>query len=65
MKLSKKIFLLVAIIFILILAWFAYDVSNKTTFPGSKSKNEVRKDSVNTEFNKQIKSQETDTSIVR
>ncbi len=43
MKLSKKVFLLVAFIFLLIIAWFVYDVSKKTTFPGSKSKNETGK----------------------
>ena len=36
MKRSKKIFLILAGIFMLILLLFAYDVSRRTTFPGSK-----------------------------
>jgi hypothetical protein len=36
MKISKKIFLLVAVIFFLLLAYASYDISTRTTFPGSK-----------------------------
>jgi hypothetical protein len=33
---SKKIFLGLAIIFFLLLAYASYDISSRTTFPGSK-----------------------------
>jgi hypothetical protein len=36
MKKSKKIFLIVAAIFILIMLYFSYDIATRTTFPGSK-----------------------------
>jgi hypothetical protein len=36
MKRSKKIFIVIAIIFVAAMAYFGYDVSSKTTFPGSK-----------------------------
>ncbi|MFP4089781.1 MAG: hypothetical protein ACLFUB_01085 [Cyclobacteriaceae bacterium] len=36
MKRSKKIFLWVAVIFILIILYFSYDIASRTTFPGSK-----------------------------
>jgi len=35
---SKKIFVLVVIVFLLIMAWFAYDVSTRTTAPWNKQK---------------------------
>ncbi len=38
MNKSKKIFVIVVIIFLLIMAWFAYDVSIKTTAPWNKDK---------------------------
>lgn len=65
MKLSKKIFLLAAFIFMLLMAWLAYDISKKTTFPGSKSKNEVVKDTVNADIDSRIKLQETDTQSIQ
>jgi hypothetical protein len=37
MSRSKKIFLSVAIIFLILLAYASYDISSRTTFPGSKS----------------------------
>jgi hypothetical protein len=37
MSRSKKIFLGVAIIFLILLAYASYDISSRTTFPGSKS----------------------------
>ena len=36
MKRSKKIFLAVALIFLLIMLYFSYDIASRTTFPGSK-----------------------------
>jgi hypothetical protein len=36
MSRSKKIFLLIAGIFFLLLLYVSYDISKRTTFPGSK-----------------------------
>ena len=36
MKRSKKIFLLIALLFILVMLYFSYDIAKRTTFPGSK-----------------------------
>lgn len=36
MSRSKKIFLLLALIFFAIMAYISYDISSRTTFPGSK-----------------------------
>lgn len=36
MSRSKKIFALFAVFFILLLAWASYDISSRTTFPGSR-----------------------------
>ncbi len=38
MSRSKKIFLLLAAIFFIILLIFSYDISRKTAFPGSTKK---------------------------
>lgn len=38
MSRPKKIFVAVVVIFILIMLWFAYDVSQKTTAPWNKEK---------------------------
>jgi len=38
MKRSKKIFLGFAVLFFLILAFVAYDISSKTTYPSFKKK---------------------------
>ncbi|MCH8233487.1 MAG: hypothetical protein IIB82_12720 [Bacteroidetes bacterium] len=54
-----------AFIFMLLMAWLAYDISKKTTFPGSKSKNEVVKDTVNADIDSRIKLQETDTQSIQ
>ncbi len=35
---SKKIFLIVVVLFFLFLVWLMYDISSRTTFPGSKNK---------------------------
>lgn len=35
---SKKVFLGAAVAFFFFLAWVVYDISRRTTFPGSKSK---------------------------
>ncbi len=37
MKRSKKIFLIISIIFIIGLLFIGYDISKKTSFPGSES----------------------------
>lgn len=36
MQRNKKIFLILFLIFMLIMAWIGYDISTRTTFPGSK-----------------------------
>jgi hypothetical protein len=36
MRASKKIFIAIAGIFLLLLSYLGYDISRKTTFPGSK-----------------------------
>lgn len=36
MRKSKKLFLLVAVIFLLLLFYVSYDIARRTTFPGSK-----------------------------
>lgn len=58
---SKKLFLLGTFIFILGMAYFSYDVSKRTTFPGSKpqlqerikerflEKDSLKSDSIKTE----------------
>ncbi|MHA7128590.1 hypothetical protein [Algoriphagus namhaensis] len=33
---KKKIFLIVFILFMAIMLWIGYDISKRTTFPGSK-----------------------------
>lgn len=37
MKLSKKIFIGACILFVILLAYASYDISRRTTFPGSKA----------------------------
>jgi hypothetical protein len=37
MNKSKKIFVAIAIVFLLALIYASYDISTRTTFPGSKS----------------------------
>jgi ABC-type cobalt transport system substrate-binding protein len=37
MSRGKKIFVALAIVFVILLAYVSYDISRKTTFPGSKS----------------------------
>jgi uncharacterized membrane protein YdfJ with MMPL/SSD domain len=34
---SKKIFLVVVVVFFVVLFYVSYDISQRTTFPGSKS----------------------------
>lgn len=36
MNKSKKIFLVFLVVFMLIMLWIGYDISRRTTFPGSK-----------------------------
>ncbi|MDN3203676.1 hypothetical protein [Algoriphagus sediminis] len=36
MEKKKKIFLAAFLIFMLIMIWIGYDISKRTTFPGSK-----------------------------
>lgn len=36
MQKSKKIFLLLFVVFMLIIVYVSYDISRRTTFPGSK-----------------------------
>jgi hypothetical protein len=37
MSRSKKIFLSIAVVFLIMLAYASYDISSRTSFPGSKS----------------------------
>ena len=37
MSRGKKIFVFLAVVFAILLAYASYDISRKTTFPGSKS----------------------------
>jgi hypothetical protein len=37
MSRSKKVFVAVAIAFLILLAYASYDIATRTTFPGSKS----------------------------
>ncbi|MBI3218395.1 MAG: hypothetical protein HYZ44_02680 [Bacteroidetes bacterium] len=37
MSRSKRIFLIICVLFFLGLVYLSYDISSKTTFPGSKS----------------------------
>lgn len=41
MDVKKKIFLLMALFFLLVLLWFIVDVSKKTTFPGGNKNDQV------------------------
>ena len=36
MSKSKKVFVFIAVVFFLLLAYASYDISTRTTFPGSK-----------------------------
>ncbi|MGD1894365.1 MAG: hypothetical protein ACFB15_27675 [Cyclobacteriaceae bacterium] len=36
MTLQKKIFLVAAVLFLLVVLYFSFDIARKTTFPGSK-----------------------------
>jgi hypothetical protein len=36
MKRSKKIFLSIAAVFVILLIYASYDIGNRTTFPGSR-----------------------------
>lgn len=42
MNRSKKIFLLFCIVFVIALGYASYDISSRTTFPGSKRQLEER-----------------------
>lgn len=53
MKRSKQIFAVFAVLFLILLAYASYDISRRTTFPGSKpqlkeriEKNYLKRDSV-------------------
>lgn len=37
MNTSKKIFVVLAVLFFALMVYLGYDISSKTTFPGSKS----------------------------
>jgi hypothetical protein len=51
MNKSKKIFIAIAIVFVLLLLYASYDISTRTTFPGSKSqlKERLKKDYIDTD----------------
>ncbi|MBT1703645.1 hypothetical protein [Chryseosolibacter indicus] len=46
---SKKIFIAIAILFLILLFYASYDIGSRTTFPGSKSqlKERIKKNYVN------------------
>jgi hypothetical protein len=53
MKISKKIFAGACVLFVILLGYASYDISTRTTFPGSKSqlkerlkKNYLKSDSI-------------------
>lgn len=52
MKRSKKIFLIIAAIFLIIMMIIGYDISTRTTWPGAKKnlKERIEKDSEATLF---------------
>jgi hypothetical protein len=59
MNRSKKIFVVIAIVFMILLLYASYDIGSRTTFPGSKSqlkerikKNYLEADSVHDSTNK-------------
>lgn len=51
MKLSKKIFIGACVLFVILLAYGSYDISRRTTFPGSKAqlKERIRKNYMDTD----------------
>ncbi|HEY5692393.1 MAG TPA: hypothetical protein VIS49_13120 [Cyclobacteriaceae bacterium] len=49
---SKKIFIAIAILFFILLGYISYDISSRTTFPGSKSQLKER-------IKKQLSAQDT------
>jgi hypothetical protein len=51
MNRSKKIFVAISIVFLLALLYVSYDISRRTTFPGSKSqlKERLKKDYMDTD----------------
>jgi hypothetical protein len=52
MSKNKKIFLALFVIFMLIMCWIGYDISRRTTFPGSKGN---LKERISTEVEKEKK----------
>jgi len=61
MSRSKKIFIGFAVAFFLMVAYLSYDISSRTTFPGSKpqlkerlKKQYLKKDSANNDSSKSI-----------
>lgn len=51
MSKSKKVFVVVAILFFIGLGYISYDISSRTTFPGSKSqlKERIKKQLLNSD----------------
>ncbi|MDA0315868.1 MAG: hypothetical protein O2829_06165 [Bacteroidetes bacterium] len=49
MQKNKKIFLVIFVLFLLIILYVSYDISRKTTFPGSKGN---LKERISTEIEK-------------
>lgn len=52
MSKNKKIFVVMFVIFMLIMIWIGYDISRRTTFPGSKGN---LKERISTEVESEIK----------
>lgn len=55
MSKNKKIFLILFVLFMLIMLWIGYDISQRTTFPGSKGN---LKERISTEAESEKKWQE-------
>lgn len=58
MQTSKKIFIVVSVVFFGLLVYASYDISQRTTFPGSKSQLKAR-------IKKQLDGPATDTLQVK
>jgi hypothetical protein len=53
MKRSKIVFLILAAIFFLAMMYVAYDISSRTSFPGTDKKNQDKTDTIKVEENSQ------------
>lgn len=56
MNTSKKIFVVLAVLFFALMVYLGYDISSKTTFPGSKSqlKERINREIIQKDSTKEI-----------